>query len=145
MGKKVEKVLERTDDLRNTANVISEEKDISYEDAFAEAKNKKGVTDMSEIAEIEKYGEPSYYYKEAVATFGDNVNGVKTETISPEKLEGILTADKIGAKIEYKKGMSKSDIKSAAIENRRQKEKTKEKDKVLIFTKPKNVKDIKAA
>jgi len=145
MGKKVEKVLERTDDLRSVANEISKAKGLSYEDAFAEAKNLNGVTDMLEIADINKYGEPSYYYKEAVATFGDNVNGVKTETISPEKLETLLTANKMGAEIEYSKAMSNNEIKIQAIEKRKEKEKTKEKDKVLIFTKPKNVKDIKAA
>lgn len=145
MGKKVEKVLERTDDLRSVANYISKQKGLSYEDAFAEAKNLNGVTDMLEIADLKKYGEPSYYYKEAKATFGDNVNGVATETISPEKLEVLLTANQMGANvIEFKKDKSVSELKNQAINDRREKEKTKTNDKILVFKKP-EVKDIKAA
>ena len=146
MGKKALNVLERTDDLRNVAKEISKEKGVSYEDAFAEAKNKKGVIDMMEIGDINKYGEPSYYYKEAVATFGDNVNGVPTETISPEKLEVLITANKMGADIiDFKKNMSASDLKKQTVNSRREKEKTKEKDKILILKKPNNRKDVNAA
>ena len=118
MGKKVEKVLERTDDLRNIANEISKKKSISYEDAFAEAKNLNGVTDMLEIADNNKYGEPSYYYVEAKATFGDNVNGVAVETISPEKLEVLLTANRMGANvINFKKDMPVGELKQQAMVN----------------------------
>ena len=88
-----ERVLDRTDDLRNIANEISKTKGISYEDAFAEAKNLNGITDMVEIAEVEKYGQPSYYYADAIATFGETINGVPTASVSPEKLEELLTAD----------------------------------------------------
>ena len=140
----VEKVLERTDDLRSVAKEISKQKGIAYEDAFAEAKNLKGVMDMGDIAKVQKYGQPSYYYADAVATFGEEINGVPISEISPEKLEELLTANKMGADtIEYKKGMSKADIKKGAIENRISKEKVKKKDKVLILEKPK--KDVNAA
>ena len=145
MEKKVENVLERTDDLRNVANEISKRKGLTYEDAYAEAKNLNGVTDMMEIGDINKYGEPSYFYKEAVATFGSDVNGVPTETISPEKLEVLLTANKMGTTIDFKKDMSTSDLKKQTINNRKEKEKTKEKDKVLILKKPNDRKDVNAA
>ncbi|MBR3524162.1 MAG: hypothetical protein IKN87_05755 [Bacilli bacterium] len=142
----VEKILERTDDLRNIAKEISKQKGIAYEDAFAEAKNLNGVTDMSDIAEVKKYGQPSYYYADAVTTFGEEINGVPVSEISPEKLEELLTANKMGADtIEYKKGMSKDDIKKSAIENKISKEKVKKRDKILILEKPENRKDVNAA
>ena len=143
---KVEKILERTDDLRSVANEISKQNNISYEDAFAEAKNLNGVTDMGDIAEVNKYGQPSYCYADAIATFGSELaDGTKVANVSPEKLEELLTADKMGATVEYKKGMSKKDIQKEAIENRISKEKTKKKDKVLELKKPENRKDVNAA
>ncbi len=140
-----EKILERTDDLRSLANEIIKQSGVSYEDAFAEAKNLNGVTDMGEIAEVKKYGQPSYYYADAIATFGEEINGVKVASISPQKLESLLTASKMGTEVEYTKDMNKDDIRKAAIENRRQMEKTKKKDKVLELKKPENRKDVNAA
>ena len=141
-----ELVLERTDDLRSVANKLCQEESISYDEAFNKARNLKGVSDVKEIAEVSKYGEPTYELVETLGNIGATINGVDVATIDPEKLVALNTAKDMGADIEeFNKEMSVDAIKKSAIENRISKEKVKEKDKVLILEKPENRKDVNAA
>lgn len=140
-NKKAQIINDRLDILRTQANEkLRENNSLTYDKAFNIVKNTNGVDNIIDIADV-NFGEPSNTLKSVYSTFGDNINGMSIYEMSPEKLEAIYTAYNMGSDIsEITQDMSVNDIKKVAIKSRREKEKIKTPNKVLILKKPeKNV------
>lgn len=128
---------ERIDDLRYSANYVCKNENKPYDEAWNKAENLKGVFDILSIAKI-NYGIPTYEYKEALMNIGTTINGIDLATISPGKLESLVTAVNMGSEIEnFSKNMTIDEIKKEAIKGRIVKEKTMEKGKVFVLEKNK--------
>ena len=139
------KELKRTDEIKNLAKELMTKEGLNYSDAYNKALHQLGVEDMENITENE-YGKQSFITSEAFAAFGEKINGRSIDTISPKKVEILLTAYYMGVDV----NTLDIDLKADKLQREVTKEyenmqKTKKKDKVLEFTKNDYRKDANAA